>query len=65
MSGATGAVIVFDDGRSLKWRDKCESCGNVSSVIHVSGSPSPGTQVHCGIYRCERCGQNSQITLYG
>lgn len=65
MAGATGAVIVFDDGKTLKWRDKCEACGNVSSIIHVSSSPSPGTQVHRGMYRCDRCGQSSQITIYG
>lgn len=65
MSGASGAIVVFDDGKTLKWRDKCEGCGFVSSVIHVSSSPSSGTQVHHGMYRCERCGHSSQITIYG
>lgn len=65
MAGATGAVIVFDDGKSLKWREKCEGCGNVGSVIHVSSSPCPGTSVHRGTYRCGCCGHSSQITIYG
>lgn len=65
MAAATGGVIVLDDGKSLKWRGKCERCGNVSSVIHVSGSPSPGTRVSHGMYRCDRCGHSSEITIYG
>lgn len=65
MAGASGAVIVGDDGRNIQWRDKCESCGYVSSCIHHTSHPSPGVRVHCGNYRCERCGQFSEITIYG
>jgi len=65
MAGATGAVIVSDNGKELRWRDKCELCGHVSSCIHVLSSPMPGTRVCCGMYRCERCGHSSEIAIYG
>ncbi len=46
MAGATGAIVIFDNGKSLKWRDKCEGCGHVGSVIHISSSPSYGMRRH-------------------
>jgi hypothetical protein len=65
MVGATGAVIVRDDGKSVHWRDKCENCGNVSSVTHIVSSPGQGSRLLCGMYRCERCSHMSEIIIYG
>lgn len=65
MAGATGAAIVGDGGNNLRWRDRCDSCGYVSSCIQHASHPSPGVRIHCGSYRCERCGQLSEITIYG
>jgi uncharacterized cysteine cluster protein YcgN (CxxCxxCC family) len=65
MAGATGAVIVRDDGKNMQWRDKCEGCGYVSSCVHHMSSPSQGTIVHAGVYCCPQCRHTSQITIYG
>jgi len=65
MAGATGAVVVRDNGKYMQWRDKCEGCGYVSSCIHQMSTPTLGSRVLCGLYRCERCNKTSEIVIYG
>jgi hypothetical protein len=65
MAGATGAVVVRDDGKNMQWRDKCEGCGYVSSCVHHMSTPGQGSRVCCGHYRCERCSKMSEIVIYG
>ena len=52
------AIITNDDGRMIKFRHKCPSCGNVNNNLEDLCSIISGSVCKCSTYRCSKCGKD-------
>lgn len=65
MAGATGAIIVREDGVRAHWKKKCDVCGFVDPSTNVSTKPSPGSWLAAGYFQCFKCQHQSEVCIYG
>ena len=60
-SGGSGSVIIGQDGsRKVKWKKKCNYCGNLESTTHNSSRSSGSLRT---TYRCNKCKKMSDVII--
>ncbi|HVK07694.1 MAG TPA: DUF4339 domain-containing protein [Gemmataceae bacterium] len=57
-----GAVIVGQDGKSVKFRKKCTTCGHEDSSWKTIPIPRGSTRV---AFYCPKCRKPRQVEIYG
>ena len=63
MASGQGCIIIREQGGTIVYRDKCESCGWVGSTEHHVGNPG-GAILNSG-FRCFSCGKQQEVRIYG
>ena len=60
-SGGSGSVIISQDGsRKVKWKKKCNYCGNLENTTHNSSRSSGSLRT---TYRCNKCKKMSDVII--
>jgi len=60
-SGGSGSVIISQDGsRKVKWKKKCNFCGNLENTTHNSSRSSGSLRT---TYRCNKCKKMSDVII--
>ncbi len=52
----SGAVIISDDGSTVKYHPQCPKCGHVMEGTTCSGYVGSNTRANLGVTTCPRCG---------
>jgi hypothetical protein len=60
----SGCVIVSQNGRSMRYREKCEACGKVMSGSVSRAIPPPHSKSMSG-FRCPKCRQRQSVVIQG
>ena len=60
-SGGSGSIIISQDGsRKVKWKKKCNYCGNLENTTHNSSRSSGSLRT---TYRCNKCKKMSDVII--
>ena len=60
-SGGSGSVIISQDGsKKVKWKKKCNFCGNLENNTHISSRTSGSLRT---TYRCNKCKKMSEVLI--
>ena len=60
----TGCVIVDQDGRTMKYRKKCESCGEIQPGTTTSAIPGKYSKRNSS-FRCYKCKNRQKVAIQG
>jgi len=60
----SGAVIIQQQGSSLKYKKKCEKCGWVDNSTVSTSSPSKNS-TSTTYFTCPKCRNNQKIMIQG
>ncbi len=60
----SGAVIVEQDGRRMKYRQKCEKFGHVATTVIQIGAPM-GSNKLTTTFKCSTCGNQQRVEIAG
>lgn len=61
----SGAIIVERKGTGLKYKNKCENCGDVSSsTINTQLSASTSVKKSTS-FKCHKCGNMQKVLIQG
>jgi predicted nucleic-acid-binding Zn-ribbon protein len=64
MAGASGAIIIRQDGTSIDWTKHCSPCGYTEPGYHKS-QLQPYTVLHAGTFSCPKCRAQTPVVIYG
>lgn len=60
----SGAVIVEHNGRRMKYRQKCEKCGQLATTVIQIGAPM-GSNKLTTTFKCSTNGSQQRVEIAG
>lgn len=60
----SGAIIAEQDGRRMKYRQKCEKCGHVATTVIQIGAPT-GSNKLTTTFNCSTCANQQRVEIAG
>lgn len=60
----SGAILIEQKGSQIKFKEKCEKCGWISSSTVTMGAPSKNS-ISSSYFLCPKCKNNQKRAIQG